>query len=578
MAQLQPPVVFTPGQILTASALNAHVSSAQLLPGAITDQPDIGENTVTGVSFTSADGITAIVTSTLHGLSTNTQIDVSASVAVYSGRQKVTVLTANTFSFVITQTTPVAASGTLSYTKASLVTATDSICIYDQSAAVLKEATFGNILNSGLPVVASSLAGNAGSNLDISAANGQTISLSGNTSVTGTFSASGTSTLTGNVTASGTLTVAGNATFSSVGAMKIPTGTTAERPGTAVIGQLRYNSTTLGAEVYNGTTWEEVGGGPFDATGGNKIIAPDAVATTPVTASFTSVDGESVVVTSAGHTVTPGQVVQIVTSVTGYSGDWTVVSANTNDFTFVMTTVAAPNSGSCTYKKAGNYKVHIFTSSGTFVAGTKASHVEVLVVGGGGGGSTNNPGGGGGGGAVVYSPYYNVNASQTITVTVGNGGAANTNGAASVFGTITAGGGLAGSGQVGGASGTGSIGATSNAGGSGSSLYGAGGGGGAGKIGANGSNNSSTSASGGDGGDGFGTSIQGIRAVYGGGGGGGSNGSSFNVDGTGHNGGGSSAVSAAANTGGGGGGRNWFSATTGTGGSGIVIVRYPYWI
>lgn len=46
MAQIQPPAVFTSGQILTASGLNAHVSSAVLLPGAITDQVDITANTV----------------------------------------------------------------------------------------------------------------------------------------------------------------------------------------------------------------------------------------------------------------------------------------------------------------------------------------------------------------------------------------------------------------------------------------------------------------------------------------------------------------------------------------------------
>lgn len=366
--------------------------------------------------------------------------------------------------------------------------------------------------------------------------------------------------------------------FKNTTSLKLPTGTTGQRPATAYQGEIRYNSTTLGAEVYNGTTWEAVGGGPFDATGGNKIIAPDAVATSPISASFTSADGESVVVSSAGHAVTPGQVVRIATSVTGYSGDWTVISANTNDFTFAMTTTAAPNSGSCTYKKAGNYKVHIFTSSGSFVAGNKASSVEVLVVGGGGGGSTNNPGGGGGGGAVVYYPYYNVNASQTISVTIGAGGASNTNGSASVFGTITAGGGLAGSGVTGGASGTGSIGVTSKSGGAGSSSYAAGGGGGSSTVGNQGVNNSSVSAAGGDGGDGFGTSIQGIKSAYGGGGGGGSNASAFNVDGTGSNGGAQSAVSASANTGGGGGGRNWFSAATGSGGSGIVIVRYPSWV
>lgn len=72
---------------------------------------------VTGKAFTSIDGITAVVTSTAHELENNMLLDVTASNAVYTGQHIITVLTVDTFSFVISQTTPVAASGTLSYTK-----------------------------------------------------------------------------------------------------------------------------------------------------------------------------------------------------------------------------------------------------------------------------------------------------------------------------------------------------------------------------------------------------------------------------------------------------------------------------
>ena len=44
------------------------------------------------------------------------------------------------------------------------------------------------------------------------------------------------------------------------GAMAIPSGTTAQRPATAVTGQLRYNTTTGGLESYNGSSWLPVGG------------------------------------------------------------------------------------------------------------------------------------------------------------------------------------------------------------------------------------------------------------------------------------------------------------------------------
>ena len=41
-------------------------------------------------------------------------------------------------------------------------------------------------------------------------------------------------------------------------AIRIPTGTTAERPSTAFSGQLRYNTDTSRFEFYNGSSWANV--------------------------------------------------------------------------------------------------------------------------------------------------------------------------------------------------------------------------------------------------------------------------------------------------------------------------------
>jgi len=38
------------------------------------------------------------------------------------------------------------------------------------------------------------------------------------------------------------------------GALTLPVGTTAQRP-TAVVGMIRYNTTTAATEIYNGTSW-----------------------------------------------------------------------------------------------------------------------------------------------------------------------------------------------------------------------------------------------------------------------------------------------------------------------------------
>jgi hypothetical protein len=51
--------------------------------------------------------------------------------------------------------------------------------------------------------------------------------------------------------ANGRLSYADSAT----GGMYLPAGTTAQRPSTSTIGQMRFNITTGSVETYNGTSW-----------------------------------------------------------------------------------------------------------------------------------------------------------------------------------------------------------------------------------------------------------------------------------------------------------------------------------
>ena len=62
----------------------------------------------------------------------------------------------------------------------------------------------------------------------------------------------------------GALTVDADSAFDSTGAVKIPVGTTAQRP-TGADGKIRFNSDTDKFEGYDGTAWGQLGGG---ATGG----------------------------------------------------------------------------------------------------------------------------------------------------------------------------------------------------------------------------------------------------------------------------------------------------------------------
>jgi hypothetical protein len=229
-----------------------------------------------------------------------------------------------------------------------------------------------------------------------------------------------------------------------------------------------------------------------------------------------------------------------------------------------------------------------FTTSGTFTVPSGVRFVNVLIVGGGGGGG--NGGGGGGGGGVVFVPNYPVTPAGSLTVTVGTGGAIQTNGVNSQFNgdMIAFGGGGGGTatdvsygnptGPKSGASGAGGS-ATStavgsaapgsaqgSAGGIGPTIapYPAGGGGGASSVGSNGSG--SANGNGGTGAFYKMFTSYGQSGWFGGGGAGGYNSASAGSGGTG--GGGNGTVAGTANTGGGGGGAG------GAGGSGTVIVAW----
>jgi len=260
-----------------------------------------------------------------------------------------------------------------------------------------------------------------------------------------------------------------------------------------------------------------------------------------------------------------------------------------------------------TITEVNGYRIHTFTSNGTFTIDV-ATNVEVLVVAGGGGGGSNHGGGGGAGGLVYHSEYPVFAGAKTVTIGAGGTGGNHsngTNGTNSVFDTITAiGGGTGGNyintypGQAGGCGGGGgSRDATSNVGGAGNqgdsgggTGYGnnggnaiqsddwpAGGGGGTGAVGSDAVDNS-----GGAGGIGRQYSISGTATYYAGGGGGCGENAIAGSGGSGGSGGGGkggatsgvAGIGGTVNTGGGGGGAR-DAAAGGNGGTGIVIIRYP---
>ena len=67
----------------------------------------------------------------------------------------------------------------------------------------------------------------------------------------------------------------------------IPSGTTAQRPGTAVAGMFRFNSTDSKFEGYDGSEWGEIGGGIITIDAGNFTSGASLVSTS------TEIDGGS---------------------------------------------------------------------------------------------------------------------------------------------------------------------------------------------------------------------------------------------------------------------------------------------
>ena len=359
---------------------------------------------------------------------------------------------------------------------AGTVASGDTLIVHDLSASALRKATASDILNSNLPITTPGITGTAGADLVITPASGQKVDVAGNIEADSL-------TVVGNTTLDSGLNVNGLASFNTTSAVKIPVGTTGQRPGTPAAGQLRYNSTLDQAEVYSGTEWKAVGGSPFDASGGT----------------VTTVDG---------------------------------------------------------------FKIHTFTTSGTFTpALTREGKIEYLVVGAGGSGAYNsNQGGGGGGGGDVKTGFITI-AKNTSPITVTVGTNVSGNGNPSSFSTITANGGTAGSGRSGGTSGSGNVGGGPSDGG------GAGGGAMSGEQYPRGLN------LGGIGGKGVGSYISGFYKEYGGGGAGAGKNGLFETFPTPSYGGGSRDILPVANSGGGGsGGCGGYGATSGA--DGVVIIRY----
>ena len=397
----------------------------------------------------------------------------------------------------------------------------------------------------------------------------------------------------------------------SVGYFDLPSGTTAERPVSANVGMIRFNTTLDALENYTSIGWQKVSvpvptltdisGNIYTGMSSTLTLTGTQFGTAAGTVRFTWSTGSKDVAVTPASSISAS--VSVPSEVYGLSLGTSIsikfINGDGGQSNIITKSlVGLPSGGSIT--TSGNDRIHTFTSSSNFVvpSGFTASATYLIVAGGGSGGGNNGGGGGAGG---MLTGTYSFAANTTYPVVVGGGASGvsgstahgNDGSSSSVFSISAIGGGGGGcqtgtsSGNSGGSGGGGSY--QSGAGGSGTAGQGNSGGTGAGGNGAGagggGKGASGQSAPGGDaggaGGSGAASTITGSSVYYAGGGGGGSSTSPLGSGGTGGGGNGAqngvAPVAGSANTGGGGGGgctNGTYANQSAAGGSGIVIIRY----
>ena len=225
---------------------------------------------------------------------------------------------------------------------------------------------------------------------------------------------------------------------SSTGYFAMPSGTTAQRPGSAAAGYVRYNTTISALENYNGTTWLKVSAalavltsiaediysqsatnltlsGSGFLSSGLKVNFSSGGTSATVTVTPTSDVEATVAIPSAIYNLAIGSVVTI--NVTNSD------SSTSGNLTKTIIAGFAATGGNSTFD-SGGYRYHVFTSSGTLSVTRSFAPVNILCVGGGGGGGCWVAAGGGAGGVVDISNWTGFSsATGNYGITIGAGGA-----------------------------------------------------------------------------------------------------------------------------------------------------------
>ena len=170
-----------------------------------------------------------------------------------------------------------------------IVPAGTAMLVFNNGTDVVNPLTYftGTVVSSSATITGGTINGTAIGGSSAAAGSFTTLAASGNTTLTGDLAVNGNTTL-GNASGdtitlnAATATIPNNLTFSGTGTIRLPNGTTAERPSPTA-GMIRYNTTEASFEGYAAGAWGSIGGGATGAGGDQVFYENELTVTTSYT-------------------------------------------------------------------------------------------------------------------------------------------------------------------------------------------------------------------------------------------------------------------------------------------------------
>ena len=164
-----------------------------------------------------------------------------------------------------------------------------AVLVFNNGTDVVNPLTYftGTLASSSATITGGTINGTTIGGSSAAAGSFTTLAASGNTTLTGNLSVDGNTTL-GNASGdtitlnAATANVPNNLNFNGTGSIKVPAGTTGQRP-TPAAGMIRYNSDEGTFEGYASGAWGSIGGGATGAGGDQVFYENELTVTTSYT-------------------------------------------------------------------------------------------------------------------------------------------------------------------------------------------------------------------------------------------------------------------------------------------------------